>query len=66
MHERGSWRGERWIVFAGFVCLIGEAIGTYTFTPLLKPIVADLGWTRTQFTLSLACRACCSSICSPW
>ena len=42
-----------WRVIAGcFVCLIAEAMGTYVFTPLLKPVVEELGWTRTQFTLS--------------
>lgn len=41
-----------WIVAACFVALIGEAIGTYVFTPALKPIVEELGWTRTQFTMS--------------
>lgn len=46
--ERYRW----WIVFACFVCLMGEAIGTYAFAPLLKPIVEDFGWTRTQFTFS--------------
>lgn len=41
-----------WIVAAGFLCFVGEAMGTYVFTPTLKPIVEEFGWTRTQFTLS--------------
>jgi MFS family permease len=45
---RAGW----WVVAACFVCLFGEAIGTYVFTPMLKPVVSDLGWTRTQFTLA--------------
>lgn len=44
--------GRGSIVSAGFVCLLGEAIATYVFTPMLKPVVGDLGWTRTGFTLS--------------
>jgi sugar phosphate permease len=48
-------RGDRWrfaIVAACSLCLVGESIGTYVFAPLLKPVVGDLGWSRTEFTLS--------------
>ncbi len=46
--NKGAW----WVAAACFGCLVGEAIGTYVFTPMLKPVVAEFGWTRTQFTLS--------------
>ena len=52
MAVRADDRYRWWVVFACFVCLLGEAIGSYAFAPLLKPIVEDLGWTRTQFTFS--------------
>lgn len=41
-----------WVVAGCFVCLFAEAMGTYVFTPMLKPVVETFGWTRTQFTLA--------------
>ena len=46
--DRSGW----WVVAGCFTCLLGESIGTYVFTPMLKPVVGDLGWTRTEFTFS--------------
>ncbi len=46
--NKAAW----WVAAACFGCLVGEAIGTYIFTPMLKPVVAEFGWTRTQFALS--------------
>jgi len=48
VHDARAWR----VVAGCFVCLVAEAVGTYVFTPLLKPVVEELGWSRTEFTLS--------------
>ena len=48
METRSPW----WAVAGCFVALIGEGIGTFIAGPTMKPITADFGWTRTEFTLS--------------
>ncbi len=38
-----------WVLFGCVVCQMGLGF-SYVFTTFLKPIVADLGWTRTAFS----------------
>jgi MFS family permease len=42
----GAWR----VLFACLVCQMGLGLGGYVFAVFLKPIVADLGWSRTAFS----------------
>jgi sugar phosphate permease len=39
----------RWVLFGCLVCQMGLGF-SYVFTTFLKPIVAELGWTRTVFS----------------
>jgi MFS family permease len=40
----------RWWVLAGcLVCQMGLGLGGYVFAVFLKPVVAEMGWTRTAF-----------------
>ena len=39
----------RWVLLGCLVCQMGLGF-SYVFTTFLKPIVADLGWTRTAFS----------------
>jgi MFS family permease len=39
----------RWVLLGCLVCQMGLGF-SYIFTTFLKPIVADLGWTRTAFS----------------
>ncbi|MGH7823343.1 MAG: MFS transporter, partial [Candidatus Binatia bacterium] len=48
---RGS--GAAWRTLVGcLVCQMGLGLGAYIFAVFLKPIVAELSWTRTTFSLS--------------
>jgi MFS family permease len=38
------------IVLTCLVCQMGLGLGGYVFAVFLKPIVADLGWTRASFS----------------
>jgi MFS family permease len=40
---------QRAILLACLVCQMGLGLGGYVFSVFLKPIVADMGWTRTAF-----------------
>lgn len=42
----GAWR----VLVACLVCQMGLGLGGYVFAVFLKPIVADLGWSRTAFS----------------
>lgn len=41
----GAWR----VLLGCLVCQMGLGLGGYIFAVFLKPIVADMGWTRTAF-----------------
>jgi sugar phosphate permease len=43
--DRVAWR----VLVGCLVCQVGLGLGGYIFAVFLKPIVADLGWTRTAF-----------------
>lgn len=38
------------VLFACLVCQMGLGLGGYIFAVFLKPVVADLGWSRTAFS----------------
>jgi MFS family permease len=40
---------QRTTLLACLVCQMGLGLGGYVFSVFLKPIVADMGWTRTAF-----------------
>jgi MFS family permease len=42
----GAWR----VLAACLVCQMGLGLGGYVFAVFLKPIVADMGWSRTAFS----------------
>jgi MFS family permease len=44
----GRWR-DWLVVVACLVCQIGMGVGGYLFPVFLKPIVEDLGWSRTEY-----------------
>lgn len=41
-----------WVVFACLGCQIGMGTGGYIFPVFLKPVVDDLGWSRTDYALA--------------
>jgi MFS family permease len=41
-----------WIVVACLGCQIGMGVGGYIFPVFLKPVVDDLGWSRTDYALA--------------
>ena len=41
-----------WVVFACLGCQIGMGAGGYIFPVFLKPVVDDLGWSRTDYALA--------------
>src|SRR6185295_19070288 len=44
-------RRRAWVVLIGcLVCQMGLGLGGYIFAVFLKPVVADLGWSRTAFS----------------
>jgi MFS family permease len=44
---------RRWLVLAGcLVCQMGLGLGGYVIAAFLKPVVEELGWTRTAFSVS--------------
>jgi MFS family permease len=45
------WR-DWWVVFACLGCQIGMGTGGYIFPVFLKPVVEDLGWSRTDYALA--------------
>lgn len=46
-----SWR--KWsVVAACLVCQTGMGVGGYVFPVFLKPVVDDLGWSRTDYALA--------------
>lgn len=52
MGEGRDKGGTRAILLACCVCQMGLGLGGYVFAVFLKPIVADLGWSRTAFAAS--------------
>jgi hypothetical protein len=44
----GDIRGRERIVLGCFLCQLGVGF-TYLFSPLLREVTADLGWTRATF-----------------
>ena len=48
---RRSWR-DWWIILACLGCQIGMGVGGYIFPVFLKPVVDDLGWSRTDYALA--------------
>lgn len=49
--EGGVPEGRRWLVLVGcLVCQMGLGLGGYVIATFLKPVVEDLGWTRTAFS----------------
>ena len=49
----GSRFHTGWRVLVGcLVCQMGLGLGAYIFAVFLKPVVAELGWSRTTFSLS--------------
>ena len=46
--DRRAW----WVLVACLVCQMGLGLGGYIFSVFLKPIVADMGWSRTAFSAS--------------
>lgn len=48
---RHSWR-DWWVVAACLGCQIGMGVGGYVFPVFLKPVVDDLGWSRTDYALA--------------
>jgi MFS family permease len=51
MTHRTRWR-DWWVVFACLGCQIGMGAGGYIFPVFLKPVVDDLGWTRTAYAFA--------------
>ena len=50
MTEREHVRWRDWVtVFACLVCQIGMGVGGYIFPVFLKPVVAELNWSRTTY-----------------
>ena len=47
-HSRRDW----FVVFACLGCQIGMGAGGYIFPVFLKPVVDDLGWSRTDYALA--------------
>jgi MFS family permease len=45
----GRVRSRASVVVACLVCQMGLGLGGYVFAVFLKPIVAELGWSRTAF-----------------
>lgn len=44
----------RWRVLVGcFVCQMGLGLGAYVFSSILKPVVADFGWSRAAYSVSV-------------
>jgi MFS family permease len=43
-------RSAGWIILACLVCQMGLGLGGYIFAVFLKPIVNELGWSRTAFS----------------
>ncbi|MGH7789811.1 MAG: MFS transporter [Candidatus Binatia bacterium] len=46
-----AWR-DWLVVFACLVCQVGMGTGGYIFPVFLKPVVDDLGWSRTEYALA--------------
>jgi predicted MFS family arabinose efflux permease len=49
----GDIRGQRRVVLGCFLCQLGLGF-TYLFSPLLREVTADLGWTRATFASARA------------
>jgi len=47
----GTSTRRRWLILLGcLVCQMGLGLGGYVIATFLKPVVEDLGWTRTAFS----------------
>jgi MFS family permease len=46
-----SWQ-DWFTVFACLVCQIGMGVGAYVLPVFLKPVVNELGWSRTEFAIA--------------
>jgi MFS family permease len=51
MVREHTWR-DWWVVLACLGCQIGMGAGGYIFPVFLKPVVEDLGWSRTDYALA--------------
>lgn len=47
--QRESRARDWWVVVACLVCQIGMGVGGYIFPVFLKPVTAELGWSRTAY-----------------
>lgn len=45
MRDRARW----WVLLGCLVCQMGLGLGGYVFAVFLKPVVAEMGWSRTAF-----------------
>lgn len=46
-----TWR-DWFTVFACLICQIGMGVGAYILPVFLKPVVGELGWSRTDFAMA--------------
>jgi nitrate/nitrite transporter NarK len=52
----GDIRGRAlWVVLGAFVCQMGLAYG-YVFGPIQGPVLAELGWSRTEWSTAIGVR----------
>lgn len=50
--ERAPGWQDWFTVFACLICQIGMGVGAYILPVFLKPVVSELGWSRTDFALA--------------
>ncbi|MCW5893024.1 MAG: MFS transporter [bacterium] len=46
---RAGDRARWWVLLGCLVCQMGLGLGGYVFAVFLKPVVAEMGWSRTAF-----------------
>jgi MFS family permease len=50
--KRSPSRQDWFTVFACLICQIGMGVGAYILPVFLKPVVSELGWSRTDFAIA--------------